>query len=168
MHRILAALALTATLALPAAARAGFLVEGSVGKGAQLSPSPVKAEPTNIMIAPGYSIPFLRLELGLVNSLPDAANKKYDIGFRPMVVIAPPIFPLYGRAIFAVTNLLHKPVEVAYGGALGLKLGLGPIGVFAEAGVLPRLRKFTDTSTMTTESKFAWIIEGRIGALLEF
>lgn len=168
MNRILGSLALLAVLALPAAAHAGFVVEGSVGKGGQISPSPVKAEPTNIMIAPGYAIPFLRFELGLVNSLGDVQMRQYDIELRPMIVIAPPIFPLYGRLIFAVTNLVHKPVEYAYGGALGLKLGLGPIGVFAEAGVLPRVRKFEDSTTMTSESKFSTVIEGRLGAVLEF
>lgn len=169
MRISLAALVLTSLLALPATARAGWIVEASVGKGARLSPSPVRAEPTNVMIAPGFTIPFLRFEVGLVNSLPDVKDRKYDLEVRPMVVVAPPILPLYGRAIFAFANLLHSEQrELAYGAALGLKFGLGPVGVFAEAGVLPRKRKFTDETQMTTRSQMAWILEGRLGATLEF
>ena len=44
------------------------------------------------------------------------------------------------------------------GAALGLKFGLGPVGVFAEAGFLPR----------SINSTINWVIEGRIGANLTF
>jgi hypothetical protein len=145
-------------LAIAPAARAGLIVEGSVGKGAKLSPSPTQAEQTNVMIAPGITFPFLRLELGFAWDLPDIKNSKSDLELRPMLVIAPPLLPLYGRAVFAVTNLVHGKTTIAWGAALGLSIGLGPIGVFAEAGILPRSRL----------SQINWVLEGRLGASVGF
>jgi hypothetical protein len=145
-------------LAVAPVAKAGLIVEGSVGKGAKVGPSPVKAEQTNIMIAPGVTVPFLRLELGFAFDTPDVKDSKSNLELRPMVVISPPLFPLYGRVVFAVANLVHGKTEVAYGGALGLSLGIGPIGVFAEAGLLPRSRA----------SQINWVIEGRVGASIGF
>lgn len=160
MHRLLGPLVIALVLLAAPAARAGWVVEGSIGKGVQLNPS-VEAEQLNVMLAPGYALPFVRLELGLVNNLPDLQASKYNLELRPMIAIVPPILPLYGRVIFAVTNLLGRDdqkTELAYGGALGLKFGLGPIGVFGEAGLLPRSRM----------SKLSWVLEGRLGAYLEF
>jgi hypothetical protein len=144
----------------PAAARAGWILEGSVGKGVKVSPSPTHQTQTNLMLAPGVTLlaDILRLEVGFVGDLPDIKNSKFDLQFRPMVVVAPPILPIYGRAIFAVTNVLHGKTTIAYGAAAGLKFGLGPVGVFAEAGVLPR----------SVASKINWVIEGRLGANLTF
>lgn len=157
MRRLLAFGVLTCVAAVPTVARAGWIIEGSIGKGAQVSPN-VEAEQLNLMVAPGFTIPFLRFELGLVGDLPDIEASKFNLELRPMVVIAPPILPIYGRAILAVTNLLEGDTTLAYGAALGLKLGLGPVGVFAEAGLLPRSR----------ESEISWVIEGRAGVTLEF
>jgi hypothetical protein len=145
-------------LAMAPAARAGLIVEASVGKGTKFSPKPVTAEQTNVMIAPGVTLPFVRLELGFAWDLPDTSASKHDLELRPMVVIAPPLLPIYGRAIFAVTNLVHGKTTVAYGAALGLSIGLGPIGVFAEAGILPRSRL----------SQINWVLEGRLGASIGF
>jgi len=163
MRNSLAALVLASVSVVPAVARAGWVVEGSYGKGVKVSPDPVKATQSNIMIALGYAIPFLRFEVGFLNNLPDLKDSKYDIEIRPMVVIAPPILPIYGRVVFAVTNLLHGKTTVAYGAAGGLKLGLGPVGVFAEAGVLPR-----SVNQPTGGNKLNWVIEGRAGVVLEF
>jgi hypothetical protein len=168
MRRWFQAALVLCVLAVAPAARAGWIVEGSVGKGVKVSPSPAAATQTNIMIAPGYTIiDILRLELGLVSDLPDIKSSKFNLQLRPMVVVAPPIFPLYGRAIFAVTNLLHGKTTIAYGAAAGLKFGVGPIGVFAEAGLLPRSTDYTDMAGMTS-SKIDWVIEGRLGANLSF
>jgi hypothetical protein len=157
-----AALVLGLLAIAPAAARAGWIVEGSLGKGVKVSPKPATATQTNIMIAPGYTLlDILRLELGVVSDLPDVKASKFDLQFRPMLVVAPPIFPLYGRAIFAVANVLHNngpKTVLAYGAAAGLKLGFGPVGVFAEAGLLPR----------SVNSTISWVIEGRLGANLTF
>jgi hypothetical protein len=159
MQRWFQAALVLSLLCLAPVARAGFIIEGSVGKGAKVSPSPVKATQTNIMIAPGITfLSLLRLEVGLLNELPDVKDSKYNLEIRPMLVVAPPILPLYGRVIFAVTNLLNGPTTVAYGAAGGLKIGVGPVGVFAEAGFLPRSR----------DSKINWVIEGRLGAYLSF
>ena len=80
-----------------------------------------------------------------------------DIELRPMLVLDPPILPMYLRAIFAVTELLEDPT-VAYGGALGVGGSLFGLGIFAETGVLPRSKN----------DKFFWVIEGRIGVYYSF
>ena len=109
------------------------------------------------MVAPGISFVVVRLQLGLVADLPDVEQSKFDIGLRPMLTISPPILPLYGRIVFAVNNLLND-TTVAYGAALGLSFGLAGVGVFAEAGLLPR--SVNDTMT--------WVLEGRLGLSLGF
>jgi hypothetical protein len=142
------------------AAQAGFVLEGSVGKGGRVN-EPRGWEPTNVMVAPGYQfLGILRAQLGLVGELGDVKNSRFDLQFRPMLGIYPPILPLYGRAIFAFQNVLHGPRHVAVGGAVGIKIGFPIIGlgVFAEAGMLPR---FTDASTQA-------VVEGRIGAYWAF
>jgi hypothetical protein len=42
------------------------------------------------------------------------------------------------------------------------------MGVFAEVGALPRSREFANSAATGTESKFAWVIEPRVGAYLNF
>jgi hypothetical protein len=149
-------------LTVASVAHAGWIVEGSIGKGVKVNPKPVAATQTNLMIAPGYTIiDLIRLELGVVADLPDVKESKFDLQFRPMIVVAPPILPLYGRAIFAIANVFHNNGDktiFAYGAAAGLKLGVGPVGVFAEAGFLPR----------SVNSSISWVIEGRLGANLSF
>jgi hypothetical protein len=164
MRRWFQAALVLCSLAVAPVARAGWIVEGSLGKGVNVSPKPVKATQTNIMIAPGYTlVDILRLEVGVAADLPDVEKSKFDLEFRPMLVVAPPIFPLYGRAIFAVTSLLHD-VTIAYGAAAGIKLGFGPLGVFAEAGFLPRSLK----DPVTGSRQIHWNIEGRLGANISF
>jgi hypothetical protein len=118
------------------------------------------------MVAPGVSIlSLLRLQLGIVGDFADTSGSKTDLELRPMVTIVPPLLPIYGRAIFAIANLAGRggaKREFAYGAAGGVRFGLGPIGVFGEVGVLPRSRDYP------SGSKFVWIIEGRVGAYLEF
>jgi hypothetical protein len=181
MRKFVVAATLIALTLLPAAARAGFLMEASVGKGYQAAPTPRGWEQLNLEIAPGYapSLPVLswfRLQLGVVVDFADKSGSKTNMELRPMLALVPPIFPLYGRLIFGVDNLFKGKTEVVYGGALGLKIGLPGIafvpalGIFAEAGLIPRKREF-DTSTATTissESKFAWVVEGRVGAYINF
>ena len=140
-------------------ARAGGVIEGSVGKGGRVN-EPRGWEPTNVMFAPGYEfLGLLRAQLGLVGDLADVKNSKFDLELRPMLGIYPPILPLYARAIFAFENLLHTS-HVGMGGAVGLKIGLPFIGlgIFAEAGVLPR---FVESRTQT-------VVEGRVGGYWVF
>jgi hypothetical protein len=182
---LVAATLLTAMILLPAAARAGFLLEASLGKGYQAAPTPRGWEQLNLEIAPGYapSLPVLsmfRLQLGIVADFADKSNSSTNMEIRPMLSVVPPIFPLYGRLIFAVNNLFERngsKREIAYGGALGVKIGLPGIafvpalGIFAEAGLIPRKRDFAATDAAgapTVDSKLAWVVEGRAGAYINF
>ena len=158
MRKLLLASLFISCLAAPMAAHAGFGVEGSVGKGLVVSPD-VQAEPTNLMVAPGISLLWLRLQLGLVADLPDVEDRDFDIGLRPMLTLSPPILPLYGRLVFAFNNLMDEDLRtVAYGAVVGLSFGLAGVGVFAEAGVLPR----------SLNSEMLWVLEGRAGISLGF
>jgi hypothetical protein len=169
MRKLVLAAVLSSTLLLPAVSQAGWVVEGSLGKGGQVS-SPRAWERINFMVAPGVSIlSILRLQLGIVGDFADTSGSKTDLELRPMVTIVPPILPIYGRAIFAIANLAGSggaKREFAYGAAGGVRFGLGPVGIFGEVGVLPRSRDLP--SGTGTSSKFVWIIEGRVGAYLEF
>jgi hypothetical protein len=163
------ALASLLALAVPATARAGPLIEGSVGVGWQLSPD-ITRTPVNLMVAPGWGFVdgILKLQLGLVGSLGDVQNSKFDLELRPMVTVSPPLFPLYVRAILAVQNLTEHsgPITWAYGGALGLRFGVLGAGAFIEAGVLPR--NVTVQTISGTGDEFRWFGEARAGAYWEF
>ena len=162
MRKLIAITFFSLLLSLGAAttAHAGWVIEGSVGKGGRVN-EPRGWEPTNVMVAPGYQfLGFLRAQLGLVGDLGDVQNSRFDLQLRPMLGIYPPILPLYARAIFAFQNVVLGPRHAAIGGAVGIKLGLPFIGlgVFAEAGMLPR---FTDSTTQA-------VVEGRVGAFWVF
>lgn len=163
--RILVALALALLLG-PAAARAGVVVELSAGSGFRYDPKPVERTPTNVMIAPGYSIAgILKLELGLAANLSDVEGSKFELDLRPMVVVSPPLFPLYVRGVFGVTNLVDGPQKVTYGGALGTSFGLMGVGLFLEAGVLHRTLSLT-TSGVESNVDY-WVGEGRLGVYFD-
>ncbi len=182
MRKFLVAVTLSTMFLIPAAARAGFLVEASLGQGYMASPTPREWERLNLEVAPGYapSLPVLsmfRLQLGIVTDFGNKAGTKTDMELRPMLSVVPPLFPLYGRVIFVVNNLLEQggtKRDVQYGAALGARIGLPSIGiipsmgVFAEVGALPGKRDFVDSTTLTTSSKTAWVLEGRVGAYLDF
>jgi hypothetical protein len=158
LFAVLTSLYLASHLASPA--HAGFVIEGSVGKGGRVN-DPRGWEPTNVMAAPGYEfLGILRAQLGLVGGLGDVKNSKFDLQLRPMLGIYPPILPLYARAIFVYENLLNKPRHVAVGGAVGIKIGLPFIGLglFAEGACIPR---FIDSKTQA-------VVEGRLGAFWVF
>ncbi len=181
MRKFLVAATLSTLILLPTAARAGFLVEASLGKGYQAAPTPRGWEQLNLNIAPGYapSLPVLsmfRLQLGIVTDFADKSASKTNMELRPMISFVPPILPIYGRVIFVVNNLLDRggKREIAYGAAAGVRIGTPSIGfvpamgVFAEVGALPRSRDFPDSTGTGTTSKLAWIVEGRVGAYLDF
>jgi len=156
---ILGALAV-ALLAGPAVAKAGLVVEVSAGSGFVYDPGPIARIPTNVMIAPGVSFAkMLRLELGLLGNLGDVKASKFDLDLRPMVVLRPPMFPLYLRGILGVTNLIDGPQKLTYGGALGVDFGLFGLGAFLEAGIVPRVVEVPGAGDQTIK-----IFEGRIGA----
>jgi hypothetical protein len=172
MRKLLVGIAFIGLTAAPLAARAGPVLELSAGMGSQLQPS-IARSPTTVMLAPGWSLAgILKLELGLVAALADVKDAKTDVELRPMVVVSPPLFPLYARGIFAVQNLANgRPTQLAYGGALGVSFGipLTGFGLFAELGVLPRTVKDVPVAgSTTTKDEFRWFGEGRVGASYDF
>ncbi|MGD0837306.1 MAG: hypothetical protein ABSB49_11760 [Polyangia bacterium] len=182
MRKLLVAAVLTALTLPPAAARAGFVLDASVGQGYQTA-TPRDWEPLNLEIAPGYapSLPVLsmfQLQLGIVTDFADTSGSKTNLELRPMLSIVPPFLPIYGRVIVGVSNLLGRDGkrEIEYGGVVGLRVGIPGVaiipafGVFVEAGLIPRERDFVvaSASGTTSESKLAWVVEGRAGAYLNF
>ncbi len=170
MRKLVMAAVLTFTVLLPGLSRADWELEGSLGKGGQVT-SPRAWEQLNLMVTPGYALSILRLQLGIVGDFADKSGSKTNLELRPMIAIVPPILPIYGRVIFAVNNLIGRSGtkrEIAYGAAGGLRFGLGPIGVFAEIGVLPGSRYFVQSGSTNLASKYALVIEGRVGAYLKF
>ncbi len=162
MKRLVLSAAALALLAGPVAARAGAVLEFSAGSGFRWDPSPTERTPTNLMLAGGYSFAhMLKLELGVVGNLSDVKGSKFDVDLRPMLVVSPPLFPLYLRGIFAVTNLANGPQKIQYGGALGFSFGLLGIGGFLEAGIVPRVVEIT-TPTGKTDKTYR-LAEGRVG-----
>ena len=136
MHRILwGVLAVGLSLA-PQQAEAKFVLETSVGKGFSIKPD-VAATPSTIMVAPGWGLgSMLRLHVGFLTAFGDAEDARLDFQIRPMLVIDPPVLPIYGRFIMAFINL-REHQEFAYGGAIGVGGSLGPIGLFGEFGIIP-------------------------------
>jgi hypothetical protein len=154
----LAGLAAVAALAaVPAPASADAVVEASVGVPWRTN-GDTERLPTNVMLAPGFAFGPLRAQLGLAAGLGDVQESDFELEFRPMLTFQPPVVPLYGRLILAVTNLLDGPRDVAYGGALGLRFGLLGAEVFLEGGVLPRTVDVEGPS-----DPFLWVVEGRAG-----
>lgn len=154
--------AFTAVFAPARDAHATFNLEFSVGAGGQVSPLR-QYEATNLMVTPGLGIleNILRFELGVVGSFAAITHRdphSFDLELRPMVVVSPPVIPLYLRVIFAGVDLFSPKRTIAYGGALGVGISAFGLGIFAELGVLPRV----------FESQFQWLLEGRAGVALTF
>lgn len=147
---------LSAALLIPAAAHAGFVLEGSLGKGVTVSPDvDDRAGPTSVLIAPGYGLgEMLRAELGFVFDMADGNSSTTNLRLRPMLVIAPPVLPVYGRLVLGVTNLLEGDRHIEYGGAVGASMSIAGLGIFAEAGVIPQ----------SINDQLFWVLEGRAGA----
>jgi hypothetical protein len=72
--------ALLALCLIPAAARAGSVFELSLGSGVRWQPSPTERVPTNVMLAAGYSMPVLKLELGALVSAADVKGYESELG----------------------------------------------------------------------------------------
>jgi hypothetical protein len=170
MRRLSLALLTLALLASPLAARAGgLLFEGSIGSGVRTGVGDTARIPTNLMGALGYGFTdMLKLELGAVANLGDvkasysAGGSKFDVDLRGMVVVAPPLFPLYLRGIAGVTSLKSKPAKFTWGGALGMSFGLAGVGVFGEVGAMQHVFQVADPAGVISE-KTGLQIEGRVG-----
>jgi hypothetical protein len=180
MRRFLvAATFMSAMTLVPAAARAGFVLEGSYGKPYQVT-SPRAWGQSNLMLTPGYapSAPILsmfQLQLGVAVDLVDKSGTKTEMQLRPMLMFNPPIIPLYARAFVVFHNMLgrggnHHP---SLGAALGARIGIPSIavlpgfGVFAEVGAIGHSEDY-GTESGGTSSKVFWAVEGRAGAYLSF
>ncbi len=152
-------LVVASAVSLPTAVQAGLGMDLSIGKGMQASPS-TSAEQVNLMVAPGLTLMTLfRLQLGIMNELPDTRNSRYNLELRPMVTLADPTFPLYGRIVLGITNLIHGDTTIDFGPVGGVKVRVGQsVSLFGEAGVLPRSRN----------DQISWVIEGRVGAMIGF
>jgi hypothetical protein len=169
MRRITLGLLTLALLASPAAARAGFLFEGSVGSGLRAGVGSTERIPTNVMATVGYGFAgMLKLEVGAVANLGDvksssvASSSQIDWDLRPMVVISPPLVPIYLRGIAGVSSLKVKPTKFTYGAALGAGFGLFGVGAFIEAGAMQRRYELVLPGG-TTVGKDGWQVEGRLG-----
>jgi len=145
-----------------------MVLEASVGYGYEISPDRA-TQATNIMITPGVELlEVLKLELGVVGAygaVRSGLNQDLQLEFRPMIVLAPPVIPLYARAIFSVIQPFSSADRtIAYGGALGFGVSVPVVGlgVFAEVGVLPR------SVTTASVSSFVWVLEGRAGLSFSF
>ncbi len=151
-----AVVALTLSL-LPLSARAtGFMVEGSAGTGYRWT-SPQERIPTNVMLTLGYSFPVVKLELGAVANFADVKDAKFDVDLRGMLVLKPPVFPLYFRGILGTANLVEGPKSPLYGGAVGYRFGALGTGVFLEGGAI------TKQQEIDGKKKDVWFAEGRLG-----
>jgi hypothetical protein len=179
MRKLPVAAALVAMTLFPAVARAGFLLEASIGKPYQVT-SPRAWGQSNLMLAPGYSpsLPILsmfKIQLGVALDLADKSDTKTEMELRPMLAFVPPILPLYARGILVIPNLLGRQGKrrPGFGGALGARIGIPSIavlpgfGVFAEVGALGRSYDY-GTESGGTSSKVFWAVEGRAGAYLSF
>ncbi len=160
----------SAALALPSAASAGPLVEVSLGSGLQAGVGDVTRIPTNVGLAAGYGFAgMLKLEVGAFASLGDvktsvndASAHKTNVDVRGMVVVSPPLFPIYLRGIVGVTNLVTGKSKATYGGALGASFGMFGVGAFVEAGAMQRTYTVTLPGGLSA-SKDGWQVEGRVG-----
>jgi hypothetical protein len=159
MAKLLSLAAAVALILSPVSARAGGLLEGSIGTGLRWDPSPTERIPTNVMLTVGYSLPVLKLELGALANLGDVEDQEFDIDLRPMLVFKPPVFPLYLRAILSYGNLIEGPKTFGYGGAVGMRFGppVGGIGAFLEAGAI------TKKIEIAGDEESIWFAEARLG-----
>lgn len=166
------ALSTLALLAAPLGARAGGLLEVTLGSGLRAGLGSTERIPTTAGLALGYGIPMFKFEVGAFATLGDVktqvnnqrANKStWDI--RPMVVFSPPVIPFYLRAIASFSDLEQKPVKATFGGALGIGFSLFSVGAFAEAGAVQH-RYVVAVPGGGTVVKDGWQVEGRLGVRL--
>ncbi len=172
MRKLTFALLSLALLALPGAAHAGgLLAELSLGSGVRAGVGDTERIPTNVGLAVGYGFTdMLKLEVGAFANLGDVQASVSDgnadsvtVDVRGMVVLSPPVFPLYLRGIVGVTDLSDTS-SFTYGGALGLGFGLFGVGAFVEAGAMQKEYTVTVPGVPgATASEKGWQVEGRLG-----
>jgi hypothetical protein len=161
-HRILALLLGLSVFAAAGAAQAhGASLSVSAGSGYVVDNGGGRI-PTNIMVAPGFNLlgdNFLRFEVGFVADLPDVRQGNFDLQLRPMLVLTAPIIPIYGKLVGGVTQLVHGPLQTAFGGVVGIEAPcFADSHIFAEAGYIPR----------ANHDAFLSVFEGRLGLRFGF
>jgi hypothetical protein len=146
---------------VPGTAKAEFTLAGSLGFGFQVNPS-ARVGGVNFMLTPGYQfLDVLRIELGILGAIENAIEQGTDVGleFRPMLVLAPPTVPLYGRLIFASVDPFSDARRTwAYGLGVGLAFEVGAVQIFGEVAALPRY----------FNSAMRWLLEARGGLQVHF
>ena len=145
----------------PARPSAEFTLAGSLGFAFQVNPS-ARVGAVNLMLTPGIQfLDVLRIELGILGALENAVDDGTDVGleFRPMLVLAPPTIPLYGRLIFASVDPFSDGRRTwAYGLGAGLAFGVGAVQLFGEVAALPRY----------FNGAMRWLLEARFGVQAHF
>lgn len=164
MTRFLVAAFLVA--AAPVAGRAlDPSLELSVGSGGTWVNDDAERVPTSIMLTGGVGVvPMLKLQLGVLTRPDDSHGRDADIDLRPMVMFNPPLLPFHVRAILSIPTVIDGTTQLDAGGALGVRLGLLGVSVFAEAGYLTRISELDSTPTFPGHD---WIVEGRVGIGLD-
>jgi hypothetical protein len=158
MRKLALSVVVALAVLVPAAAQASVVVEASLGRGYQIKPTTSSNLPTNIMIAPGVGLgDVLKLELGMVWDMPHSGQGN-QFRLRPMLVLNPPIIPIYGRLICGVTDVFGDNRGFEFGGAVGVSVSLLGLGIFGEVGYLPER---IHSTTLT-------VVEGRVGAYFVF
>ena len=154
-------LAVLALFAAPAPSFAAITIAASTGVGMSVSPD-ARFQGTTLMVAPGWSfLDLVRLELGIAGGFESGyrgrkQGARYEL--RPMVVITPPIIPLYLRLISGTNQLFSRDRSWLVGAGLGIQISLLKIfGLFAEANFVPRFEN---------EGRSARLLEGRLGVLV--
>ncbi len=163
MRKLGLAVLAVALWAAPRPASAGWLVEGSLGFPWQTSPSSLRQQ-TNIMVAPGYSfaMDIVAVQLGVLANLANVDGSSFNWSLRPMVMVQPPVVPLFGRVILDVANLgtksapLGSSTVTTFGFGGGFSFGVAMARILAEVDYLPRSIGGTSTT----------VIEGRVGVVL--
>ena len=158
--RLHLSLLIASLLILTSPAHAGTFFEASLGYGVEAAPNPGESQDPNLMVAAGWGIGELIIaELGLVGAYPGGEDLPHqgELQIRPMLVISPPLLPLYLRGTLAFKDPFSESRKLAYGASLGLRFSLMGLGAFAELGALP-----------VNTDPVRWIAEGRVGASLAF
>lgn len=162
-QRFFLCLALVWTALVPLSARSAeakyvrLTLSASGGFGYEVHPvRHVQAENVMLALGAGFLGDIIRFEMGAVTAygaLWGTQARHVHVEFRPMLRFGLPLLPLYARLVFAGLNPFAQERNIAYGAMLGVNIPLKRVGLFAEAGALPR----------RAQQQMHWVLEGRLG-----